>query len=393
MRKNYKILMVCPQFSPLVGGYERAAERLSVELARTGHQVDIIAERRLKIWPKSELRGGTTVRRLWCIYRPGLHLITALVSYFAFLLFNAWRYQIIHIHQYGYHAALAIFFAKLFRRPVLLKLTSTGDQGVSKVLARFHGICRWLLIYLHRRVDACIVTSEEARKEALLFGIPEQRVALIGNGVDIVEFAPLSPAEKSNKKNQLQISAEQIVLYVGRMSPEKNALGLLEAWGRINSTFSNAILIYIGDGLEYELLQRRIAELNCEKSVLLMGNRSDVSSWYKIADIHVLPSWREGLSNTLLEAMSCQLPIVSTRVSGSIDIFARADVGQLVDVGDIEGLAMGVNCLLLDRDRRLKCGKEARQIIEELYSLKSIAQATSQIYNKLLVSAKAISPS
>ena len=126
--------MIAPQFRPLVGGYERAAERLAEELVSLGHEVTVIADCRDKCWPRMETTNGVTVRRLWCIYRTGLHLLTALLSHAAFLLLNGRRYDVFHIHQYGYHAAVTVVIGRLLRRPIILKITNTGAQGIEQAL-------------------------------------------------------------------------------------------------------------------------------------------------------------------------------------------------------------------------------------------------------------------
>jgi glycosyltransferase involved in cell wall biosynthesis len=97
-----------------------------------------------------------------------------------------------------------------------------------------------------------------------------------------------------------------------------------------------------------------------------------------------LPSHHEGLSNSLLEAMSCGLPIVSTRVSGSEEILSQVDAGELVDVGDINGLAVAIRCLLLDASRRAACGARARAFVNASYSMRSVARAMIQLYERVI---------
>jgi glycosyltransferase involved in cell wall biosynthesis len=100
--------------------------------------------------------------------------------------------------------------------------------------------------------------------------------------------------------------------------------------------------------------------------------------------VYVLPSRNEGLSNSLLEAMTCGLPVVSTRVSGSIDIFAQADIGCLVDVGDVAGFADALKEMLGDEKRRMRCGATARSYIKAQYSIESVGAATIDLYQRVL---------
>ena len=94
---SLRVLMVCPQYRPLIGGYERAAERLATVLARRGHEVQVVTERRDPGWPAVEDVDGVRIERFWCLPRPGLHMPTALLSVALFLLRRGRRFDIIHV--------------------------------------------------------------------------------------------------------------------------------------------------------------------------------------------------------------------------------------------------------------------------------------------------------
>src|SRR5262245_39695437 len=132
--ESFSVLMISPQFHPLVGGYERAAERLSAALADAGMRVVVITERRDPAWPAVEHTDGYEVRRLSCSYRRHRHVITSLISFAGFLLRQGREFDVWHLHQYGFHAALAVVLGKLLRRPVLLKLPSSNAMGIERAM-------------------------------------------------------------------------------------------------------------------------------------------------------------------------------------------------------------------------------------------------------------------
>src|SRR5690349_8888388 len=132
--ESLQVLAICPQFRPLVGGYERAAERLSGALAALGVGVVVIAERRDRSWPVKECIDGYVVRRLSCSYQRHRHALTSLISFAAYLLRHGGKFDVWHVHQYGFHAALAIALGKILRRPVILKLPSSGAMGIEKTI-------------------------------------------------------------------------------------------------------------------------------------------------------------------------------------------------------------------------------------------------------------------
>jgi glycosyltransferase involved in cell wall biosynthesis len=384
MKNKLKILMLSPQFRPIVGGYERAAERLSGALGQLGHVVTVLAERRNPAWPSKENGGGYTLERFWCLHRPRLHIASSLVGMALFLLRYGRRFNLFHVHQYGVHAALAVLFGKLLCRPVVLKLTNTKAQSISRTLNSHSSIGRWLLTRLHRRIDACVATSQEAVADAIAFGIPAARVHLIPNGIDTNAFCPPTATEKEQTKAMLGLGNGPLVLYCGRLYEPKNPMGLLNAWDLIHLRFPEATLCFIGDGPLRQTMQERTENQILKNSVQLIGQVSDVLDWYKAADLFALPSHFEGLSNSLLEAMSCGLPVVSTQVSGSMDIFEKADIGEMVEVGDMQAFAEATIRLLKHTGRLLVCSYHARQEALTRYSLRHVAERTEQLYRQLL---------
>lgn len=384
LKRNLKVLMVAPAFKPLVGGYERAAERLSEALARRGHEVLVVTERRSSKWPGRERHAGFQILRLRCIYRKGWHAVTALFSFAWFLIFHGWRYNVFHVHVYGYYVLVSLIFGKIMRKPLVLKLTSTGAYGIGHTISSPTIRFNRMLTAAHRKINACIAPSKTAMQEAIELGIPSDRVYLVPNGVDVEFFSPCSANEKLKLRQVKAITAECVVLYVGRLSTEKNPLGLLRAWQMIHANSVSAELVYVGTGPQLDELKTQAMSLGCSGSVRLIGDSEDVRSWYRVADVFVLPSDHEGLSNSLIEAMACGLPVISTRVSGSKEIFSEADIGELVEVGDVKGLSRSLTKLLTEPERRIACGAIARQYAIQKFSLDVVTESVVKIYKGLI---------
>jgi len=374
--------MISPQFRPIVGGYERAAERLSTALSQRGLKIVVITEQRDRKWPAVEQIDGYKIRRLPCLYQRYFHMISSLTSFFSFLLLKGRNFDVWHVHQYGLHAALSVVMGKLLGRPTVLKLTSSDAMGIEQSVRK--SIIGGILAFLHRQVSVCIAISEETRKEAIRFGIPPENVHLIPNGLDGRQFYPVSPEERTVARGALGMNCKCLVLYVGRLSPEKNPLGLLDAWAAIDSNVRSGVLLaLVGDGPEQDRIKARIKELKIADSVYLAGKRSDVERWYQAADIYVISSNREGLSNSMIEAMASGLPVVSTRVSGSSVILGYPASGLIVNVGDIKQLALAIELLLRDKSMRTQFGMNARKSFESRFSLKSVLPRLHLIYEHL----------
>lgn len=374
--------MISPQFRPLIGGYERAAERLAMSLADRGHEVLIVAERRDRKWPKRESVGKAKLRRIWCVFKRGVHKLTSLSSLGRYLLFHGWKFDVWHVHQYGDYAGLTIALSKLYRRPVVLKLTSSGVSGlpVAVVNSRFPKISS----YFHRQVDAVCATSEENYREAVEFGIPAERIHRIGNGVDIQKFAPRASLEKEDQKRRLGLANRKIALFVGRLHQPKNAIGIVEAWElALPELDENWDLVIVGEGPERGPVENFCRERGITSRVKLVGHHSNVDEWLSAADLFVLPSWFEGLSNALLEAMACGLSTVSTAVSGSNELVAQSGTGITVPIGDMRAFSKAIVELASDDQRREAGGAIARQIVEQRYSLPAVTLAYDQLYQQL----------
>lgn len=377
-----KILMISPQFHPLVGGYERAAERLSVALAQRGHQVTIITERQKKEWPKSEDIDKVRIHRWWCVYKPGWHIITSFLGLTGFLLAKGRKFDVWHIHQYGLHAALVIAIGKVLRRPVLLKLTNTSSTGIEKVVEnnRFPKISRWL----HLRVSAIIALTSETAKEANSFGIPPKRIHILGNGIDINKFRPQSSKQQLLLKKKFGLENKQIVIFVGRLSEQKDVKLLLKSWAEsIAKINQDWILVLIGFGPLQSELEKYANQLGINKRVKFVGMQKNVEEWLSGSDIFIQSSRREGLSNTMLEAMSSGLPVIVTQVSGTTEIVKETGAGIVVPIGDANSLANAIIKMISSDLLRQQKGAISRKVIEEKFSISKVALSHEKLYESL----------
>jgi glycosyltransferase involved in cell wall biosynthesis len=325
---------------------------------------------------------GFQIRRLPCLYRRGWHLLTSLASFGAYLLTRGLRFDIWHVHQYGMHAMLASVLGKVMGRPVVLKSTSSRGQGIGTA----SGTSRLSRVFaaMLRRVDAVVALTRETREEALEFGVPRARVHVIGNGVDTLTFKPRSADQRPRLQHSLGLDAGGVVLSVGRNSPEKNLAGLLDAWKLAREELpANWKLVLIGDAILGSSIEQRVRSEGLESSVVIRAAQP-VDRWMAAADVYVVASNWEGLSNAMLEAMASGVPVLSTRVSGSAETLEETGAGLVCDVGRMDLLAENLKRLVREPGLRHAMGAAGRRIIESRYAIESIVEQYETLYRNLI---------
>ena len=162
---------------------------------------------------------------------------------------------------------------------------------------------------------------------------------------------------------------------------------MLAAWARIELHENRkAILAIVGGGPLEQSLKAMAREIEVSERVLYAGATSDVVTWYHAADAYLLSSDREGLSNSLLEAMACGLPVVMTSVGGKEFVAGPPQCGMVVPVGDDVSLARETSFLLESAKLRRARGAAARSIVLEKLSLSSTAKRLRRLYEEISTS-------
>lgn len=334
-----KIMQVIPYFC--FGGAETMCETLTYELKKMGHEVCVVCllPERTPISRRMEEAG---VRIVYLDKKLGLDLsmIPKLTR-----LMAAEKPDVVHTHlNVIKYAALAAKLANVPRcvHTVHNVAEEEAEGRVQKITNRFYFRSGWSVpVALSPKVHQSIVD---------FYGIPEEKVPTICNGVD------LSRCQPKEAYNAEALS----LLHIGRFNEQKNHEGLLKAFAKIKQQLPDCRLDLIGDGELRQAVESQAEDLNLAESIRFLGTQSDVYPFLQAADIFLLPSKYEGMPMTIIEAMGMGLPIVATAVGGVPDMLKQEESG-LLTACDPDAVAEAVIRLARDPQLREHLGRNAKQ--------------------------------
>jgi glycosyltransferase involved in cell wall biosynthesis len=177
---------------------------------------------------------------------------------------------------------------------------------------------------------------------------------------------------------------EFVVGIVGRLDPIKNHEGVIDVIRDLNRDGRHKVrLVVVGDGPMRSRLQERLNNDECSPKPVFVGFRRDVENVYAAFDVFVLNSFAEGMSNTLLEAMACGLPVVCTSVGGNVDLVEDAKRGRLVPSGDKDALRCAFLDYLKCAQMRVDHGANARRFVSDHFSLRRMVDQYVGLYESL----------
>jgi len=233
-------------------------------------------------------------------------------------------------------------------------------------------------------MECLVAVSNAGGKEFNDIGFPESQIEHIPNGVVLPH---------DWKVNYVQVKR---VITTARLSKEKGIDILLRAWAQVVRQEKDIKLIVVGDGPLAETLKKLCYFLGLTESVEFTGMIENVTKYLRNADLFVLPSRTEGLSNSLLEAMSYGIPCIATEVGGNSELLESGNQrvlpekyviggnGLLINPDDIEGLAKAILYLIRNRNVREGLGRRSRKFVQEKYSIDLVADKYIGLYQHML---------
>jgi sugar transferase (PEP-CTERM/EpsH1 system associated) len=294
-----------------------------------------------------------------------------------------WRmYRLLHrlrpdvVHTRNFGTLDCQFIAAAARVPYRIHSEHGWDiddvDGTSRKRAIMRALSRMVV---HQYMT---VSAQMSRWLAKSVGIPGRRIVQIYNGVDSKVFRP------SKVETGSEFSRKRVVIgCVGRLDPVKDHVTLLDAFHRLVSSGDVTVdlrLVIVGDGEMRNEIRRFVSNRHLQENICLLGSRDDVPQVLRSIDIFVLPSLNEGISNTILEAMSTGIPVVATAVGGNPELVEDGVTGRLFEPGDVGCLTNILRDYIQDPALSHRHGKAGRRRVVSDFSIESMTDAYESLY-------------
>lgn len=390
-------------YYPQVGGTEIHAHRLARHQITQGLRVCVVAGRRLddpleKAWPSYEEIDGVPIYRVPIRGTERAASLSYLASAMQQLVRLRRRYQVIHAHMIPAPALVGGLAGRLLRKKVVAKV-SRGGTGRIRInqdlldpgsLSKTEPLSAQIKdLWLKASIDRYLAISGSIASELCQLGFPRDKVISIPNGIDISEFAP-SGEDVSVQRAGLGLLHGPLLTYVGLLRPRKNLGVLIEALPLLLESHSDLRVVLVGSGaetcLEEENRLRALQQkLRLHDHVFFIERTQEVVKYLQTSQIFIIPSYSEGLSNAMLEAMAVGLPVVATPISGAEDLIHTDVNGILLSPDPTPGeVAEAIASLLQNPERAREMGRRARRTIVERCSFEVVGEQILALYRELV---------
>jgi glycosyltransferase involved in cell wall biosynthesis len=237
---------------------------------------------------------------------------------------------------------------------------------------------RWLYHCCRRIHTVC----NASREELIGLGYPGEKIISILNGVDTDRFSP-GPGDAVRRRFGLPESA-LVIGIVGRFGPFKQHSLLIEAFNRLASCRPDLYLLIVGDGgSERERVKAQAQVGLAAARIHFTGLQHDLPPFYRAMNLVVLPSYNEGLSNVVLEAMACGVPALTHVLAGHREVVRDGEDGCVADLSGAVQVERALEILLADRARLAKMGHAARENVANRFSFGQMIQNYASLYREV----------
>ena len=361
------------------GGSENQTLRLAISLKNHNINSFILAPKIKKNTPLESLEKSILVKRFKLNNLPNLggrNIFSFLmwsIKLIYWLKKNSNKFDIIHIIHGRLHSVPAIFAAKILKKPVLIKLGRGGKEyfdinavNKKKVIGKFFSK------YILKNTTGWIANSKMIETDLKDHDIKDELIHKIYNGIDIDKI-------RINKFHK-----NKTFLVIGRLGEEKKCEQIIRVFSQLSENL-NVKLIFLGDGPIEEDLLKMAKQLKQSHRIFFKGAVKNVREYLVDSDFYVSASQSEGMSNSLLEAMSLGIPAITSNVSGVNDIVFDNENGFIFEPNDekffYEKIIKAINC---NEEKYTNMSRLASEHMLKNFSINLIAKKHIELYSSFI---------
>lgn len=383
-----RLIAITRRFWPLTGGAETVMASLATGFAERGWRVDLLTAQWEPAWPERIDYQGVRVAR---IFHPQ-RWVWGTLRYMRGL--GKWLHErrneidavLVSMHKHDAYAALGAL--RKTGVPIAVRAEGAGATGD----------CRWhetgnfgrIIRRRCRTATAFIAPSDAIARELRAAGYAENRIERIDNGVAAIaeqtpELRAAAREALTDWSSDLSFSSNvPVVAYTGRMHLQKGLSDLIAAWRTIVRRWPQALLLLVGEGPDAAELYREVIDRDLTDNVLMLGAFDQVTDFLHAADAFVLPSYQEGTSLALLEAMSARVPVVATDIEGNRPLITHEEHGLLVPPRNPAALAAALEKILEDRPLAERLAANARLRVQQEFSREAMLDKHQALLERLM---------
>lgn len=376
-----KVVMLISSFHPLVGGAEKQAQRLGKILVEKGIDVTVITRRHsgLKF---EEVIDGINVIRVKVSSHPRIAPISYLVKSIKYIFQNRENIDVVHAHALSAPGLTASLISFLTKIPSIAKITGGANELGCEIKRIYYGKAfgKYRVWFMKTNLKKFIAISNPIYQDLIDVGVSPSKIEFLPNGINMKDYIMLGEQQKLINREDLGINKnKRIFIYAGRLEPIKGIDILLKAWTKIPyENKKDSELVILGAG------SVDISSYLHDESIIYKGKVDNVKEYLSVADVFVLPSRYEGISNALLEAMSSNLIILASKVGGNVDIINNDENGYLFEKENVEELEELLISLMLVNNLNECIKQRATETIKSTYDLEMISDKYINLYNDLI---------
>ncbi len=394
-----KVCILTETYFPAIGGGETQARLLGEDLLNRGGEVIVITRRSDGSLPKAEEMAGIRIYRIGPTGRQHWRKWGMLISCLPSLMRKRKQYDLILVSGFRILGVPAVLTGRILHKKVILKADSLGEMsgeyfagGLSKVGLHTASFLFRLFLFIRNKVllraDCFVAISSGIVTELMNHGVTPEKIHSIPNGVDTARFCPVNHDQKLELRRKLGLSPQAVVItFSGRLVTYKGLPLLIRVWKEVQSKHQDVRLLLVGSGgldiHNCEAALRDYARSNrLQESIFFTGDVRNVNEYLQASDLFVFPTTNEAFGISLIEAMACGLPVVTTSIDAVKEIVTHKHNGLVIRAGDFQQLHDAI-CALID-DVRLSedLGKAALRTVHRRYLRESVAQRYIELFER-----------